>query len=332
MRLIYMAAATFATQIVNAACPSIDPDTVVFIETFYEYENGEKELFGNGSGVIVRPQGYVLTAKHLRPTTVPEGASVTTYGVLRSREGMRYKLTVYPGPVIQADAMLLNFSSDLREKWPFLEIGSSDAIKVGDELAAWGFPLDAGRTRMEGYVSSLDGAQGTIQTDSRYARGMSGGPVVNEACRLIGIVSGGSQVTGFQFVTPHTHFTPLLAPFLQQAAASREFPLCRHPSHGLEKWAIEEKWSVESGWMGGGNNPNAYCGGVKLQREKQYPSRTVRLMETGEKHKSEYNPFKHDFYKYSCQFVDLWEPIYKELRTANCATTTAGLPVAAGGQ
>ena len=93
---------------------------------------------------------------------------------------------------------------------------------------------------------------------------------------------------------------------------------CRLPEHGVESWGEIQRWSVDSGWRKGGSNPTKFCDGQKSQREKQFPEREVNLLSTGEKHKSEYTPFKHDYYRYSCEFEDRWNPIYNLRENTNC--------------
>lgn len=93
---------------------------------------------------------------------------------------------------------------------------------------------------------------------------------------------------------------------------------CRLPENGLEAWGKTEQWSADSGWRKGGSSPGEFCGGQKLAREKQFPDRKVELISTAEAHKSEYTPFKHDFYRYTCLFEDRWEPLYKLAPNDKC--------------
>jgi hypothetical protein len=93
---------------------------------------------------------------------------------------------------------------------------------------------------------------------------------------------------------------------------------CRHPDNGLEFWGHTESWNANSGWRRGGSSPIQYCGAEKLAREKKYPGRTVALLDTNEKHKTEYDPFKRDYYRYTCTFEDRWQPIYKFKDTPAC--------------
>ncbi|HEX4954509.1 MAG TPA: hypothetical protein VF017_14045 [Thermoanaerobaculia bacterium] len=61
--------------------------------------------------------------------------------------------------------------------------------------------------------------------------------------------------------------------------------------------------TADSGWRGGGSSPREYCEGQRKAYQKQYPDRTVVLVDKDEDHKSEHTPFKHDYYRYKCWFV-----------------------------
>jgi hypothetical protein len=61
--------------------------------------------------------------------------------------------------------------------------------------------------------------------------------------------------------------------------------------------------TADSGWRGGGSSIDPYCNEQKGKYEKQYPGRVVDVVDKREDHKSEYTPFKHDYYRYQCWFV-----------------------------
>lgn len=97
-----------------------------------------------------------------------------------------------------------------------------------------------------------------------------------------------------------------------------QFEECRHPSHGIEKWNNKELWAIDSGWRKGGSSPIQFCGAQKLQRESKFPDRDVVLINASEKHRSEFDPFKRDYYLYTCTFEDRWNPVYKLERSEFC--------------
>ena len=94
--------------------------------------------------------------------------------------------------------------------------------------------------------------------------------------------------------------------------------ICRSPSNEIEFWEKTEKWTADSGWRKGGSSAGEFCGAQKLERESKYPDRKVVLLDTSDKHKTEYDPFKRDYYRYSCFFEDRWEPVYKLAESLDC--------------
>jgi hypothetical protein len=93
---------------------------------------------------------------------------------------------------------------------------------------------------------------------------------------------------------------------------------CRLPEHGIENWAKTQQWTADSDWRKGGSSPQEFCSQQLQARKSQYPDRETRVLSFGERHKSEYTPFKHDFYRYTCVLEDRWEPIYKEAQSNAC--------------
>src|SRR5919204_7070324 len=154
---------------------------------------------GLGSGVIVSPDGYILTNHH-----VVDGAQQVTVE-LTDRRVFNAKLIGSDQPsdlaVLKIDASSL----------PVLALGDSDRAQVGDVVLAVGNPLDIGQTVTSGIISAKGRTTGLsdgsfedfIQTDAAINRGNSGGARVNTQGELIGInsqilsPSGGSIGIGF---------------------------------------------------------------------------------------------------------------------------------------
>jgi Do/DeqQ family serine protease len=145
-----------------------------------------------GSGVIVQPDGHILTNEH-----VIDGAEDIKVD-LANRQ-------TYSARVIGADA-----PSDLAVLkitaggLPVLELGDSDAVRVGDVCLAVGNPLGVGETVTSGIISAKQRATGLssgsfedfLQTDAPINRGNSGGALVNTRGELIGINSQILSSTG----------------------------------------------------------------------------------------------------------------------------------------
>jgi serine protease Do len=152
-----------------------------------------------GSGVIVSPDGYILTANH-----VVEGAE-------KVRVTMGAGEKQYDAKIIGTDkptdvAVLKIDATDL----PQIVITDSDKLDVGDTVLAVGNPFDLSRTVTMGIVSAvgrggfgINTYEDFIQTDAAINMGNSGGPLVDAQGRLVGIntvifsASGGFQGIGF---------------------------------------------------------------------------------------------------------------------------------------
>jgi len=151
-----------------------------------------------GSGVIVSPNGYILTNNH-----VVDGADeIEVY--LNDRRHARGKVI---GTDPDTDLAILKI--DL-EKLPVIVLGDSDVIQVGDRVLAIGNPFGVGQTVTSGIVSALGRNQlgintfeNFIQTDAAINPGNSGGALVDTNGNLLGINtaiysrSGGSMGIGF---------------------------------------------------------------------------------------------------------------------------------------
>jgi len=153
---------------------------------------------GLGSGVIVSPQGYLLTNNH-----VIDGAD--DIEVLLS-DGRRADARVV-GTDPETDVALLEI--DLADL-PVITFGDTDALQVGDVVLAIGNPFGVGQTVTSGIVSALGRNQlgintfeNFIQTDAAINPGNSGGALVDASGNLMGINtaiysrSGGSMGIGF---------------------------------------------------------------------------------------------------------------------------------------
>ncbi|UCD63164.1 MAG: DegQ family serine endoprotease [Candidatus Zixiibacteriota bacterium] len=177
-----------------------------FLDFFYgpdrrrEPEEREFRQQGLGSGVIVSPDGNILTNHHV----IADADSI----YVRTLEGRRY-----PADVIGSDsktdiAVLKIDATDL----PIVKIGNSDDLQVGELVLAVGSPMseNLAHTVTQGIVSAkgrsnigLADYEDFIQTDAAINPGNSGGPLVNLDGELIGINSaivsrtGGFQGIGF---------------------------------------------------------------------------------------------------------------------------------------
>src|ERR1700733_3464732 len=160
----------------------------------------EQRSEGLGSGVIVSPEGYILTNNH-----VVDGATDVQVMLSDRRE---YKARVI-GKDDKADIAVVKIDAG---NLPAITIGNSDAVEVGDFALAVGNPFGVGQTVTLGIVSAthrggnlgIEGYEDFIQTDAAINPGNSGGALVNDRGELIGINtaiiahgSEGNQGIGF---------------------------------------------------------------------------------------------------------------------------------------
>ena len=153
-----------------------------------------------GSGVIVRPDGVIVTNDHV----VRGGDEFKV--VLSDRREFDATLILSDE---RTDLAVLQINSD-GEPLPFLEFTDSDAAEVGDIVLAIGNPFGVGQTVTSGIISALarnqvgvTDYQFFIQTDAAINPGNSGGALVDVDGRLLGVNSsiltrsGGSHGVGF---------------------------------------------------------------------------------------------------------------------------------------
>ena len=160
-------------------------------------ERREKAL---GSGVIVSPEGYILTNNH-----VVDHATEVTVTLHDKRE---FKARVV-GTDPRTDIAVLKIDGS---NFPSLTLGDSSQVEVGDIVLAVGDPFGIGQTVTAGIVSAtgrsmggqIEDVEDFIQTDAPINPGNSGGALVDDEGHLIGINtaivagnSGGNQGIGF---------------------------------------------------------------------------------------------------------------------------------------
>jgi serine protease Do len=157
---------------------------------------------GMGSGVIVSPNGYILTNNH-----VVDHATTVTVIMPDKHE---YKARVV-GTDPKTDIAVLKVDAGSLEP---ITIGDSDKVQVGDYVLAVGNPFGVGKTVTMGIVSAtgranlgIEDYEDFIQTDASINPGNSGGALVNDRGELIGIntailANGSEGNQGIGFAVP----------------------------------------------------------------------------------------------------------------------------------
>ncbi|NBB89504.1 MAG: PDZ domain-containing protein [Bacteroidetes bacterium] len=203
--------------------------------------NGEY-AHSNGSGVIISPEGYIVTNKHV----VDGGENIQV--VLDDRRELTAQLL---GRDEATDLALLKVDT---KNLPHLPIGDSDALSVGEWVLAVGTPFDLQSTVTAGIVSakarSLEiiddptGIESFIQTDAAINPGNSGGALINTKGELVGITtailtfSGRSE--GYSFAIPSNLVKKVMSDL-------REFGTVHRGIMGVEASTVDFELSRQLG-------------------------------------------------------------------------------------
>ena len=173
---------------------------------FFGYEGTpqERERVGSGSGVIIRPDGYIVTNNH-----VIDGASKIEVTLNNNKTFEAQLIGTDPA----TDVALIKIDA---RGLPVVPFGDSDNLRLGEWVIAIGSPYDLRSTITAGIVSAkgrsmpnYDGEfkiESFIQTDAAVNPGNSGGALVDKAGNLVGIntaiVSQTGSYTGYSFAIP----------------------------------------------------------------------------------------------------------------------------------
>ncbi|HEX5683609.1 MAG TPA: trypsin-like peptidase domain-containing protein [Ideonella sp.] len=165
---------------------------------FGQQPTRQEPQIGLGSGVIVSPEGYLLTNNH-----VVDGADDIQVRLSDGREAQAKLVGTDP----ESDVAVLKIELD---RLPTVTLGNIEQIQVGDSVLAIGNPFNVGQTVTSGIVSAmgrtglgLSTFENFIQTDAAINPGNSGGALIDVNGNLVGINtaiysrSGGSMGIGF---------------------------------------------------------------------------------------------------------------------------------------
>ncbi|MCB9301282.1 MAG: trypsin-like peptidase domain-containing protein [Lewinellaceae bacterium] len=191
-----------------AAAEAVKP-AVVNIKTIQD--GGGLDLWGgssvgssSGSGVIISPDGFIVTNNHV----IEDGGEIGV--TLNDKREYEAELI---GTDPSTDLALIRIKAD---GLPFLEFGNSDSLRIGEWVLAIGNPFNLESTVTAGIVSakgrSIDILEGQdriesfIQTDAAVNPGNSGGALVNTNGELIGIntaiITRSGRYEGYSFAVP----------------------------------------------------------------------------------------------------------------------------------
>ncbi|WDQ16021.1 Do family serine endopeptidase [Rhodopirellula sp. P2] len=227
--VVSISSKTTAKSVSNRLPPGLRSQLPPGFEDFFEERSrGSQQMptrEGQGSGVVVREDGYILTNNH-----VVEGADEVYVELSDDRR--------LPAEVVGTDpetdlAVLKIQAKGLRA----IAFGDSDAIQVGDWVLAIGSPfgLDqtvtagiiSGKNRNRQIVNNGQGFEDFLQTDAAINPGNSGGPLVNLRGELVGIntaiLSRSGASAGIGFAIPVSLARPVLTSIIEYGQVRRGF-------------------------------------------------------------------------------------------------------------
>ncbi|HLI83971.1 MAG TPA: trypsin-like peptidase domain-containing protein [Bryobacteraceae bacterium] len=216
---------------------TVNITSVVYREDFFFQLIPEK---GVGSGFIINPDGEILTNNHV----VGGGGQRLTVTLSDQK---KFKATIlWTDP--RNDLAMVKINAGRR--LPFLKLGDSDSLVVGQKVLAIGNPFEFQGTLTTGIVSSLnrsiepeDGQrlEGLIQTDAAINPGNSGGPLLDSHGNVIGIntaIYGSQGNIGIGFAMPINRAKPMLEEYAQTGRVAR-------PSLGMRTAYIPADFAEE---------------------------------------------------------------------------------------
>lgn len=177
---------------------------------------GTQAVTGTGSGVIISKDGYILTNSHV----IRIGENISKDVEVSLNDGQKVKgRVVWSDKAVDIAIVKIEGANNLVPA----ELGDSDALEVGQTAIAIGNPIDLAfqRSLSKGVISGLnrfigqvDGGGymvGLIQTDASINGGNSGGPLVDEKGKIIGINTVKLKTAeGIGFAIPINSIKPII--------------------------------------------------------------------------------------------------------------------------
>lgn len=183
-----------------------------------------RAMIGTGSGVIISPDGYIISNNHVIERT--SNLEVTL------NDNRIYAAEVI-GTDPKTDIALLKIESD--DPLPYIPFADSDAVKIGQWVLAVGNPFNLTSTVTAGIISAKardlnefdNNPQSFIQTDAAVNRGNSGGALVNTDGALVGIntaiTSETGSYVGYSFAVPSNTARKVIEDLLEYGNVQRGF-------------------------------------------------------------------------------------------------------------
>lgn len=211
---------------------------------------------GTGSGVIISPDGYIITNNHVIENATKLEITLNNNEI--------YEATVV-GTDPTTDIALLKIDGD--EPFLYIPFGDSDTIRLGEWVLAVGNPFNLNSTVTAGIVSAkarnlhnFDKSPSSfIQTDAAVNRGNSGGALVNANGDLIGIntaiTSETGSYVGYAFAVPSNIAKKVIEDILEYGNVQRVLL-------GISGSELNSKIAKE---LGVSSTQGVYVGGVEAE-------------------------------------------------------------------
>ncbi|MGO0123552.1 S1C family serine protease [Desulfothermobacter acidiphilus] len=188
---------------IDTVAPKFDPffNNPFFRQFFGDMPRVQEYQEGLGSGFFITDDGYILTNEH-----VIDGASQITVTVTGFSQPFKARVV---GSDYDLDLAVLKI--DLPKKVPYLKLGDSNKMRVGDWVIAIGNPYGLDHTVTVGVLSAKGRPidignrhyKNLLQTDAAINPGNSGGPLLNLNGEVIGINTAvNAQAQGIGFAIP----------------------------------------------------------------------------------------------------------------------------------
>ncbi|MDQ6794704.1 MAG: trypsin-like peptidase domain-containing protein [Chloroflexota bacterium] len=233
---------------------------------------GAESVYGWGSGTIISADGLILTNAHVAKPNAPgrglyEGDPVPAVEpeslvIAMVTAEDKPPVPTYRATVVLADGYLDAAVIKIDRNYdgsailpgtlnlPFLQLGDSDVLRVGDHMTIVGFPGIGGDTvslsagEVSGFLGDdRIGQRAWVKTDAVVSHGNSGGLAANDAGQLVGIPSRGpDDVGGYSFIRPIN----LVKPLIDAAKAGNPAPPTKYYVDGTGRESLQlDSWTTD---------------------------------------------------------------------------------------
>jgi S1-C subfamily serine protease len=178
---------------------------VLYLQSVKTNAEGEQTDQSEGTGFIISPAGYVMTAGHV-VLEDEAGFKVVTTATIGGKDGTRLRLQRVTKST-EPDVALLQLPYPMSIEVNHLDRGDSRSVQPGQRLYAIGFPTGVDNMVItEGVLSNPHGPFGNWQLSVPLNPGQSGGPILDAEGKVVAIgVAGADGLDGVTFAVPGAH-------------------------------------------------------------------------------------------------------------------------------